>query len=105
MKLLLIFILVLGIALVECTRDECYHLEIQFANASKIQKDNPVFYGDGLIGHVNELSKMPNDSTIANLCILDTVAIPKKSVLVSGFIKVFGMNGIQVIPSPGKRIC
>jgi hypothetical protein len=33
------------------------------------------------------------------LCIPDTLTIPRNPVVVSGFIRTFGISGIQVIPS------
>lgn len=103
MRFLFFLIPFFGIVLLHCTRNNCYNLEIHFPVSAKIQKDNPVFYGNGLIGNVSELSKLGNDSTLATLCILDSLSIPRNSVLVSGFIRAFGMTGIQVIPSGEKE--
>src|SRR3990170_1589683 len=92
-----IYFFIVAMSLTQCNHDDCYHLSVQFEQDPKLEKDNPVFDSDGILGFVEE-SREKNGTNVAILCIFDSVKIPKNSVWIYGYIETFATRGIQVIP-------
>ncbi len=84
----------------QCSRESCYKLDVQFDQNVGIKVDDPVFYGNGVVGEILRL-ETKDDSVIATICINDSIDIAVDAGVHAGYMPAFGNYGIKVVPGNG----